>query len=124
MSQLLFQTTDWNSLPVQEKPGESGFASYRVMEFEGFRVRLVEYSPNYKAEHWCKAGHIVFCLEGELTSEQSDGRSFKLTQGMSYVVSDNASRHRSTTEKGAKLLIVDGEFLKRDRESIFNPWKM
>jgi hypothetical protein len=31
---------------------------------------------------------------------------------MTYVVSDDASSHRSRTELGALLLIVDGDFLK------------
>jgi hypothetical protein len=124
MSLVLFQTTDWDSLPAEEKAGESGHATYRIMDFEGFRVRLVEYSPNYKADHWCKAGHIVYCIEGELNSELADGRTFKLTKGMSYAVSDDASLHRSFTVNGAKLLIIDGQFLKRNREAMFNPWKM
>jgi hypothetical protein len=36
-----------------------------------------------------------------------------MTKGTTYIVSDGASSHRSRTETGATLLIVDGEFLKR-----------
>jgi hypothetical protein len=124
MNPVLFQTTDWDSVEVRVKNGDTGTASYRTMEFEGFRVRLVEYSKNYKADHWCKAGHIVYCIEGEMTCELADGRTFRLATGMSYIVSNDASLHRSKTENGAKLLIVDGAFLKNKKESIFNPWKM
>jgi quercetin dioxygenase-like cupin family protein len=115
---------DWNALPSIERKGEEGLAKYRTMQFEQFRVRIVEYSAGYKADHWCKAGHIVHCLEGEMTSELMDGRRFTLKPGMSYVVSDEASMHRSTSEHGVKLMIIDGQFLANQKESIANPWRM
>ncbi|HYC86731.1 MAG TPA: DHCW motif cupin fold protein [Chryseosolibacter sp.] len=123
MGAVLFQTADWSSLPPTQRPGKTGYATYRTIEFEGFRVRLVEYSENYAANHWCRAGHIVYCLEGELLSELSDGRAFKLTKGMSYIVSDEVSEHRSSTKSGATLLILDGKFL-REPKPLLNPWKM
>ena len=70
-------------------------------------MRIVEYSENYLADHWCSKGHILLCLEGELHTELDDGRSFTLTAGMSYQVADQAEAHRSSTSKGAKLFIVD-----------------
>ncbi len=76
---------------------------------------MVTYSPGYLADHWCKKGHIVHCLEGGFISELENGEVFSLTAGMSYIVSDNASSHRSVSEKGVKLLIMDGEFLKPDQ---------
>ena len=87
-------------------------ALWRTMQFEGLRVRIVEYSSGYLADHWCTRGHIVHCLEGEFTSELIDGEHFKLTPGMTYVVSDEMSSHRSVTKNGVKLMIIDGEFLK------------
>jgi hypothetical protein len=33
------------------------------------RVRKVEYSAGYKADHWCKKGHIILCTEGEMETE-------------------------------------------------------
>jgi hypothetical protein len=43
-----------------------------------------------------------------MDSELKDGRVFTLKPGMSYQVSDNGdSPHRSRTEGGAKLFIVD-----------------
>lgn len=121
---LPLQTTDWSSIPVSARPGRSGVATYRTAEFGDFRVRLVEYSANYRADHWCSAGHIAFCLEGEMTCVLMDGRSFKLSQGMSYVVSDDMSMHRSSTEKGVRLMIVDGQFLNFRKQRERNPWKM
>jgi hypothetical protein len=85
-------------MPLVVKPGVTGTASYRTLQFDDFRVRLVEYSAGYKADHWCKAGHIVFCLDGEMTTELSDGRTFHLSKGMSYTVSDNISTHRSYSD--------------------------
>lgn len=124
MSSILFHTTDWSTIPVSEHRGESGVATWRTLQYEGLRIRLVEYSKGYKADHWCKAGHIVYCLEGEMTSELSDGRIFTLSTGMSYLVSDNVSLHRSHSREGVKLLIVDGQFLHHKKENVFNPWKI
>ncbi len=81
-------------------------------EFDGLRIRLVEYSQGYLADHWCEKGHIVHCLEGEVINELKDGSKSTLTPGMSYVVSDELSSHRSITQNGVKLLIIDGDFLK------------
>ncbi|HEV7230533.1 MAG TPA: DHCW motif cupin fold protein [Bacteroidia bacterium] len=106
-----FQTTDWSSVPETMHPGESGTAWWKTIQLGKLRIRQVRYSENYKADHWCEKGHIVYCLEGFLRSELSDGRMFELSPHMSYQVSDNLSSHRSITEKGALLLIVDGSFL-------------
>jgi mannose-6-phosphate isomerase class I len=124
MNPIMFQTTDWNSIPVKESHGESGTAQQRILQFEGLRVRIVEYSANYKADHWCKAGHIVYCLEGEMISELEDGRTFKLTKGMSYIVSDDASCHKSYSATGVKLMIIDGRFLNHKNGLEKNPWRM
>ena len=106
-----FQTTNWNALAETECVGETGKSCARTMQWGDLRVRVVEYSPGYKANHWCTKGHILFCLEGELTTELKDGRQFVLKQGMSYQVSDDVVAHRSHTATGAKLFIVDGGFL-------------
>lgn len=82
-------------------------ALWRTQQFGTIRVRMVEYSAGYFANHWCEKGHILLCLEGELHTELADGREFTLTQGTSYQVADNAEPHRSHTKTGAKLFIVD-----------------
>lgn len=107
-----FQVINWDSIPKTEHPGETGMSYWRTMQFEGLRVRIVEYLPGYIADHWCKKGHIVQCLEGEFVSELDNGEKTRLTAGMTYVASDEVSAHRSSTEKGVKLLIIDGDFLK------------
>ncbi len=111
-SAIPFQTIDWKSVPRTEHKGETGTAYWQTMQFEGLRVRHVEYSKNYKADHWCEKGHIVYCLEGEVINELKDGTRSTLHPGMSYIVSDDLSSHRSITEKGVQLLIIDGDFLK------------
>src|SRR5687767_12580237 len=113
-----FQTTDWNAIAGTEHLGDCGTAKWRTMQWGDLRVRLVEYSAGYKANHWCTKGHILFCLEGELTTELMDGRLFTLKQGMSYQVSDDVSAHRSSTVTGAKLFIVDGGFLKIEKKQV------
>jgi mannose-6-phosphate isomerase class I len=113
-----FQTTDWACVAETEHVGENGTAKWRTLQLGDLRVRLVEYSPGYKADHWCTKGHILFCLEGELTTELKDGRQFQLKKGMSYEVSDDVSAHRSSTSMGAKLFIVDGGFLRIEKTKI------
>ena len=110
-----FQTTDWTCIAETEHPGERGTARWRTLQLGDLRVRVVEYSPGYKADHWCTKGHILFCLEGELVTELSDGREFILKRGMSYQVSDEVSAHKSSTSTGAKLFIVDGGFLRIEK---------
>jgi quercetin dioxygenase-like cupin family protein len=124
MEPIFFQTIDWTTIPVTEYSGETGIARWQTVQHENFRMRIVEYSKGYRADHWCAKGHIVFCLDGELVSELSDGRIFTLKAGMSYQVSDDVSRHRSSSKEGVRLLIVDGTFLKNNRPVISNPWKM
>lgn len=114
MSNIPFQTIDWDSIERVEYKGETGMAVWQTAQFAGLRVRLVEYSSGYLADHWCKKGHIVHCLDGEFVSELSTGEKFILTKGQTYVVSDDLSSHRSVSSNGVKLLIVDGDFLKRD----------
>jgi mannose-6-phosphate isomerase class I len=107
MSNIPFDTTDWSQIEPTQHKGEKGMAFWRTQRFGDIRVRMVEYTPGYLADHWCVKGHILLCLEGELHTELKDGRVFTLKPGMSYQVSDNADPHRSSTETGAKLFIVD-----------------
>jgi quercetin dioxygenase-like cupin family protein len=107
MSGIPFGITDWGSVEREELSGEQGKAYSRTKKFGSIRVRSVEYSPGYVADHWCVKGHILFCLEGELHTRLADGRTFTLKPGMSYQVADNAEPHRSHTSTGAKLFIVD-----------------
>jgi quercetin dioxygenase-like cupin family protein len=107
MADIPFDITDWSKVEQTERKGERGFAYWRTQQFGTIRVRMVEYTPGYLADHWCSKGHILLCLEGELQTELQDGRKFTLTPGMSYQVADNAESHRSYTESGAKLFVVD-----------------
>jgi len=105
---LPFTVTDWSAVEPTRHPGERGFALWRTLNIGDIRIRQVDYSPGYLADHWCDRGHVLYVLEGELVSELKDGRSFTLVAGMSYQVSDfGDAAHRSRTEKGAKLFIVD-----------------
>ena len=107
MKDIPFGTTDWSSIERTTHEGERGTAYWRTREFGGIRVRMVEYTPGYFANHWCEKGHILLCLEGELHTELKDGRTVTLKPGTSYQVADGADAHRSYTQTGAKLFIVD-----------------
>lgn len=111
ITDIPFGTTDWATIEPKRHPGDTGEALWRTRhvgpEDNPIRVRMVEYSPGYLADHWCQKGHVLFCIEGELVTALADGRVFTLTPGMSYQVADGAEAHRSHTDQGARLFIVD-----------------
>jgi quercetin dioxygenase-like cupin family protein len=102
-----FCTVDWSTVPPTDHTGETGKAIWRTLEIGNIRVRMVEYTAGYKADHWCSRGHVLLVLEGELNTELQDGRKFTLKAGTSYQVADDMEPHRSSTQGGAKLFIVD-----------------
>ena len=107
MENIPFEVTNWSSIEPTLHPGTTGFALWRTRQCGDIRVRMVEYSPGYEADHWCEKGHILLCLKGRLDTELADGRRVVLTEGMSYQVADGASSHRSISREGATLFIVD-----------------
>ena len=107
ISGVSFVLTDWTQVECTEHKGETGTAYWRTLNFGDIRVRMVEYTPGYLADHWCSKGHVLLCLEGQLHTELGDGRKFTLKPGMSYQVADNAEAHRSSTATGARLFVVD-----------------
>ena len=107
ITDVAFGVTNWSLITPTIHPGTTGHATWRTVERGNVRVRMVEYSANYLADHWCERGHVVLVLSGELISELKDGNSVTLASGMSYEVADGASSHRSRTENGATLFIVD-----------------
>jgi hypothetical protein len=102
-----FEVTAWENIEPTQHAGTSGVATWRTRQLGSIRVRMVEYSAGYEADHWCEKGHILLCLHGLLETELADGRRFTLTAGMSYQVADGASSHKSVSQEGAKLFIVD-----------------
>ena len=103
-----FVTTNWSEVPRIEYPGETGTAFWQSFLAGDLRVRMVEYSPGYLADHWCDRGHVLLVLSGVLECELKDGRRYTLEAGQSYQVSDFGDvAHRSSTTMGAKLFIVD-----------------
>ena len=107
LTEIPFQTIDWAAVPGVEHPGEAGVAVWRTRQLGAIRLRLVEYSAGYRADHWCEKGHLLLCIRGELSTELQDGRVFTLTPLVGYYVADGAEPHRSMTETGATLYIID-----------------
>jgi hypothetical protein len=107
LTDIAFGTTDWATIEPTRHAGETGTAEWRTRQFGTVRVRMVEYSPGYRADHWCEKGHILLCLAGHLETELRDGRTFQLGPGMSYQVADAAEPHRSSSRTGATIFIVD-----------------
>lgn len=112
MYKIPLQYIDWSLVEKVEYKGEEGTSYWQTLMLDGMRVRIVEYLPGYIADHWCQKGHIVHCLEGEFINELENGEKTIMSKGNTYVVSDTLSSHRSNSPAGAKLLIIDGEFLK------------
>ena len=112
MPRIPFEAIDWSQLPTTTVNGTTGTAISRTVQHDGLRIRMVEYSAGYLADHWCQFGHLVFVLEGELINEHENGTVNVLKAGMSYHVSDGLSSHRSRTNGPVKMIVVDGAFLK------------
>jgi hypothetical protein len=112
MANIDFTSINWASVEKEQHKGATGFATVQTLQFGTIRLRIVEYSKGYVADHWCQKGHIIHCLEGELVSQLETGEEFLMKKGMGYIVSDELSSHRSTSANGVKLLIIDGDFLK------------
>lgn len=110
---IFFQSIDWSTICKTEHKGDNGFAYWQTFQTDALRIRKVEYTCGYIADHWCTNGHIVQCLKGTFVSELKTGEKIVLSEGMTYVVTDEMSSHRSTSENGAILLIIDGDFLKK-----------
>jgi hypothetical protein len=104
---LPFGTVNWSQVEPTVHAGTHGEARWRTRQFGDVRVRMLEYSAGYEADHWCSKGHFLLCLEGDLTTELEDGRRLTLGPGMSYHVADGAEAHRSRSAGGARLFVVD-----------------
>ena len=107
MPAMAMSITDWAAIQPTEHPGDTGVATWRTRQFGEIRVRMVEYSPGYSADHWCEKGHVILCLEGGMDIELRDGKRLRLDAGQSYHVGDGDPPHRSSTATGARLFIVD-----------------
>jgi len=105
---LPFRLTDWSKVPTIEYKGETGTSYWQVFEEGNIRVRIVEYSPGFRSDHWCPKGHILLVLEGDLTIELKNGQVYRMPPGTSFQASnDDANPHMAYTDKGAKVFIVD-----------------
>lgn len=102
-----FSEIDWESIDPEEHPGEQGVAQSRTYTIHDVRIRMLEYSAGYQADHWCNRGHVVLCVRGEFVSEQKDGTLHTIRQGAAYVVGEDGIPHRSYSEGGATLFVVD-----------------
>ncbi|MDB5211339.1 MAG: hypothetical protein JWQ30_2166 [Sediminibacterium sp.] len=107
LSSFPFLITDFTTIEPEIKQGTTGHAEWRTLFCDDVRIRLVTYSPNYLADHWCSKGHIIFCHEGEMETELENGSKHLLTKGMMYTVGDNSDAHRTYSKNGCKIFIVD-----------------
>ncbi len=106
-SSFPFSITDFSAIEPEIKNGTTGFAEWRTFYRDAVRVRKVIYSPGYLADHWCSKGHIIYCIEGSMETELGDGTKHLLSKGLIYTVGDNSDVHRTYSDEGCVLLIVD-----------------
>jgi quercetin dioxygenase-like cupin family protein len=102
-----FQSIDWSRVEPTSHPGAPGVATWRTVEVGNVRVRMVEYSPGYVADHWCERGHVLLVLEGQLETELDDGRHTTTRPGDTWVAADGDGAHRVSSPGGARVFIVD-----------------
>ena len=102
-----FTTINWDKIEKEKYNGEKGFALWQTIMMSDIRIRMVQYSKGYIADHWCNKGHVIYCIKGKMKTELQDGRTMKMKKGITYHVGDNSADHRSTSKKGCMLFIVD-----------------
>jgi mannose-6-phosphate isomerase class I len=106
-NKIPFSFINWDLVEKEEQKGETGFAKSQTLQFNNITIRVVEYSENFLSDHWCTKGHIVYCIEGEFICELLTGEKYTLSKGMSFIVSDDLSTHKSYSKNGATIFIVD-----------------
>ena len=102
------EVMDWSNAPMSEHSGTTGQATQKTLRAGKVQMRMISYGPDYMAEAWCRKGHILFVVEGELTIEHENGRRCEVGAGMSYHVGDDyGSPHRVSSISGATIFVVD-----------------
>jgi hypothetical protein len=75
ISEIPFEITDWSDVEPTRHAGLSGEALWRTRhvgpEGNRIRVRMVEYTPGYVADHWCQKGHVLLVLQRGRRSPRS-----------------------------------------------------
>jgi mannose-6-phosphate isomerase-like protein (cupin superfamily) len=82
---------DFESLPWNE-PGDG--IRFKIMQRDGYQVRLVEFSRHMKHESWCVRGHMAYIVEGRMEIDFDGKREcFEVGDGL-FVPDGEAHRHR------------------------------
>jgi len=108
MENIPFTVIDWEALEKETHPGKTGTSHWKKFEQGNLRTRIVTYSAHFQSDHWCLRGHTLLVIEGELTIDLKDGRTFTFTKGCGFQVGDDKNNpHLARTESGAKVFIID-----------------
>lgn len=98
---------NWETIKQTETGGETGINTAGEFTAGNTRIRIAEYSANYKSAEWCDKGHIIHCIAGEITLFFSNGNEIMLGEGKSVVIADGDSHIAETGSKPARLFIAD-----------------
>jgi quercetin dioxygenase-like cupin family protein len=102
-----FDIVRWASQPAVTQPGTSGIATVKTVRLGEMRLRKIEFTPGYCADHWGSKGHIGFVLSGSLSIALENGGVFEVPAGDSFHVGDDRNLHRAETRTGATVILVD-----------------
>jgi hypothetical protein len=103
-----FTVLDWNKIVPIEHKGEKGTSFWQTVESGNIRVRMVQYSPGFRSDHFCPRGHILLVLDGKFSVLMKNGISHELTPGMSFHAGDDEENpHLGYSQNGATVFIVD-----------------
>lgn len=50
-SNIPFQTINWQAIQATTHAGETGFGFWKTLQLEGLRIRKVNYTAGYIADH-------------------------------------------------------------------------
>jgi hypothetical protein len=107
MEHLPLEATDWGSVEEERQPGATGHAISKTRSYADVRVRFIEYTPGYLADHWCSKAHVIYCIAGEISIELDNGHRLNVRKGMSLATEQDGTRHRLSSDIGAVIFVVD-----------------
>lgn len=68
------------------------------------KIRLVEFTEEFRENDWCTKGHVGYILEGSIAID-FNGKLIRYSAGDGIFI-EEGSKHKAKVDKGEKALIV------------------
>ena len=108
LNDVSYSLIDWQNVESTEVKGITGHAFWKTKKFNDLRIRIIEKSPGYRADHYCKKGHVIYVIDGEMVIDFENGEKFSVSAGQTVFLGDDPEFGHSTfTENGIKYFIID-----------------